>query len=98
MSSRHCSAWLLVQFSRVRPGHAGLIRSPATSCHGCPQTGVLRATISMLNKRLMGSSDCMRIGNDPILLPVIGRDSQGAYKSNDVLDLLIIEIGVRRHD
>ena len=34
MSSRHCSAWLLVQFSKVRPGHAGLIRSPATSCQG----------------------------------------------------------------
>src|SRR5712691_2780170 len=52
----------------------------------------------MPNNRLMRSSDKMRIDNDPLLLPAIGRDSKCTYKSNDILNLLIIEISLSRHN
>src|SRR4030095_3273322 len=46
----------------------------------------------------MRSSDKMRIDNDPLLLPTIGRDGKCTYKSNSILYLLIIQISVSRHN
>src|SRR5215471_4718052 len=52
----------------------------------------------MLNNRLMHNGDKMRIDHDPLLLPAIGRDGKCTYKSNDVLNLLIIQINLSRHN
>src|SRR5919199_3954501 len=52
----------------------------------------------MLNNRHRRSGDKMRIDRVPLLLPAIGRDGKCTYKSNDVLNLLIIQISMSWHN
>src|SRR5919198_1007312 len=52
----------------------------------------------MLNNRLKPRGNKIRIDTNPLLLPAIGRDGKCTYKSNDILNLLVIQISLSRHN